>query len=266
MDFVIIIIVIIFLILIAGPIIINNNLLLNLTKKMPLISLNDIEFRTGDILLYRWNYSIMTIPKSKPIYINDQSLYTILVDNFLVTYVYGTVFLHGGVIVRYNNKPYILEISEEHIYCNYDKKMSNYSPSLTSLDELNKYTGAICRIPYIGPEIENDVISSMLQEKNQYSFAWHPDYGIIKSFSYYLYDNMPDYNTCGPIIESITNHDCPYFVNCLQFICAMLQYMKISDKRYCMQTTPTTLYNFCEESNKYGPPHLIKTPYLLDYC
>lgn len=266
MNFVLIIIIIICLIIIIGPIIINNNLLAHLVKTIPLKSISDIEFRTGDILLYRWNYSVLTIPKERPSYFNDQSLYTILVENSLVTYVYGTVFLHGGIVVIYNGKPYILEISEEHIYCNFDKKMSNYSPSLSSLDELTKYTGAICRIPYIGPKIKDNVVLQMLQSKHQYSFAWHPDYGMARSFSYYLYDDMPDYDTCGPIIESITNNKCPYYVNCLQFVCAMMIYMKISDKKYCMKTSPSSLSDFCESSDKYGQSHLIETPYLLEYC
>lgn len=264
MNCALVIIIIIFCISIVGPIIINNKILSDLASAYNIKQIKDIEFRTGDLLLYKWNYSLLTIPKNKKIYINKHSIANALYYNALVTYISDT-FFHGGVVVIYNNKPYILELTEEDTFCNFDNKIAHYVPSLTSLDDMLKYKGAIYRCPYIGPEIDELVINDILQTKNQYIHAWHPDYGMINNIKYYLKDNMPNYDTCGPENKKLSAANCPYYVNCVQFVCAMLDKMKIYADKHCMKTTPSKLIDYCSMSDKYGDGHIIETPYIMQY-
>jgi hypothetical protein len=196
-------------------------------------------------------------------YYNEQSLYNITIFNPVMAYMYKGPFFHCGMIVIYNNTPYVLELSEADIFCNFDNKIAHYVPSLSSMDEFDSYNGMIVRYPYIGPTISDESILNVLKEKNRFVHAWHPDYGLIKNAKYYLY-NMPDYDTCGPEIKKVTDSDCPYYVNCVQYICALMRQMGISNK-YCMKTTPASLSNLCDDNKNYDLPHIIKNSYLLNY-
>lgn len=243
----------------------NNHKLLNaISNTTPSKKIDSIRFRTGDIILYRWNYSLLTINKNG-VRINDMPTLSNTMNNFLVSCVYGNTFFHVGVVVVWNDVPYILELTETDTYCNYDNGIAHYVPSLSSMDDMLTYRGIICHFPYIGREIDNSEIHNILKTKNEYLHAWHPDYGLIKNWRYYFYDDMPELETCGPLNKKLSKTNCPRYVNCVQYICSVLYKMGIRDIDKCMRITPNTLFDFCLESNLYTSCSLIETPYLLEY-
>lgn len=203
--------------------------------------------------------------KQKKMYLNSQPISTILFFNLLISYVYSNTFFHVGIVVKYLGVPYILELSEENIYCNFDKKIANHLPSLSSMDDIMSYKGVICRFPYIGPPVSNDIVVDILSSKNQYVHAWHPSYGLMRNFDSYIYSRPGEFGTCGPPIDHITVSSCPKYINCIQFVCIMLNKMNIRKKNICYKFMPDDLFEFCSNSDLYTNCSIIETPYILEY-
>ena len=64
-------------------------------------------------------------------------------------------FSHCGIVVVRNNIPFVLHLTADDNYDNYNKKSIIGSPVLTSMSELYKYKGVLYYSKYVGAPITN---------------------------------------------------------------------------------------------------------------
>lgn len=133
-----IIIAIIILIWIMGRIRINKTKLhdSNLVKK----NIDNIQFSTGDIIFYRYNYEDSHFDFNIPYYY-CQGYYT-----------------HVGIVVVINQIPYVFQMTDNITYDSWSKKNVERLPSLNTIDEVKKYKGVLYYCKYKGSPIENQEI------------------------------------------------------------------------------------------------------------
>lgn len=224
--------------------------------------INDMRFNTGDILLYRWNYTLGDFDANSSFFfgkeINPTNIFISLIDS----YIYDMPFIHIGVIVIHNNKPCVLELNVSDVYCEYEKKTHVYNPALVSLDHIYDYYGIVGHFPYRGTPVQKRKIDSILSEKNKYIHARHSVGTMAANIRYYI--------TNGDLhcddINVGSDSECPRYINCLQYIVIVLKKMGIfdGDKNY-LTTTTRNIYDECIGENKYGEFTIIRNNYLLDH-
>lgn len=84
---------------------------------------------TGDLVLFR-SYNSYDLPD----FVIFRLITSLLSDNY---------FSHIGIIVKINNKPYIMECSQEILFCSYSKKLKNGSVLIEPYKRIKEYYGDI---------------------------------------------------------------------------------------------------------------------------
>jgi hypothetical protein len=201
--------------------------------------INNINFRTGDLVLYTWrNHSLFDTNKVTPY---KFSLYAYLRE-IIPSLVNGQT-THIAVIIKLNNIPYVydLNVDTDYMfnknpdlliprYCNYLKKVVCLEPALLDINYLKYYGGHINILPYTGIDpTESDILKVL--ERN-------------KVANLFVVDSI--------INKCIINKEHEWYkMSCSAFVAKVLSELNIIkfDNYYC--TTPQSVRNKCVDYNKY---------------
>jgi len=207
------------------------------------IDIDDIKFRTGDILLFRWNYTIGDVDKNLKFTPNRRLG---MMDAFvgLGTYAQNMRYVHIGIVVIHNDRPYLLELNVLPMYCNYDGAVLVNKPTLTGLDGIRQYYGLVVHLPYTGDELPQYVIDRTLREKNNYMHARHSSAALARNILQYSYGDTTDTTT----------------INCLQYIIIVLE--KFNINHMPLNTLPNDIYLNLAHDKNYGSPNIIRNRYV----
>lgn len=255
------IVVICILVIFLVPLFHNINIMKSIIQSGTHIELNNIPFRTGDMIFFRWNHSIGEFDKNNT-FITNKGVDTVdTLVSLIDCYIKDITFIHPGIIVIYNNIPYILELKVTPVYCNYSKKMISHNPSLTCLSSILDYNGVAVHFPYKGDTIPNSTINEILSKKGNYLHARHDDADPLGNIKSYI-----DYSalTCDDIdLTGLTM--CPKYINCYQYIIIVLKKCKILDSNIILNMYPKDFLNAISNTKIYGPFQVIINKYLLQY-
>lgn len=263
METIAVIIILCILIIFVIPLCYNNSIMKSIVHSSPHIKLNHIPFRTGDMIFFRWNHSMGEIDKNYKFTQNkDVDVIDIMVS-LIDCYIKDLKFIHPGMVVIYNNIPYILELKVTPVYCNYSKKMISHNPSLTCLSSILDYYGIVGYFPYTGVDIPKSTIREILSEKHKYLHARHDDADLLGNFKSYIDDTNLNCNDID--LTGLT--ECPKYVNCYQYIIIILKRCKIFDntKKLYLNIYPKDFLNKLLGTKKYGSFQVIINKYLLQY-
>lgn len=238
------VIVILFLIVFIAPLIIHNIVCYDFVKKYDIKNIDKIKWRTGDLICFKWDYNLMNIDKKNNIHLNYRYTFDIM-SNIFMCYLFNARFVHYGVVVIYDDTPYVLEMSLDEKYCNYVKEKIHFKPTLSSLDEINIYNGPIVRVPYVGKKVSDKKIEKLLCENHKYSHGFKNLNSIIHNFKSY-------------VKSSKINE-----FNCVQYTCYILNSF---GNNLDINIYPNELFDKIEKSKLYSNPHLIYNEYLEKFC
>jgi hypothetical protein len=135
----------------------------NYEKNMELKEISDVDFNTGDIILYRHDTPLLFYGE------NGINLDVHIVKNVLKTILHYNqkYYSHCGIVIKINKIPYILHLTADDQHDIYTNRYVIGLPSLVSIDELFRYKGIVYYSKYIGiplsdisflPEIFNNNI------------------------------------------------------------------------------------------------------------
>lgn len=141
-----------------------------------LTDIKDIKFRTGDIIMHKWNANILTYDNiNKKTNFNlcnlgDLFFQSGLLMNFSPKYY---PYIHVSVIVVLDDIPYMYQLSQfieyEYKYCrniNDCTKDVLDHPVLLNMDYVEYYRGHVHHFSYIGDEINEEKVKKII-EKNK---------------------------------------------------------------------------------------------------
>lgn len=212
-------------------------------------SASQIKFHTGDLLFFRWNYTIGSIDKNNDFILSEHINVANTTINLVDSYLYNIPFIHVGMVVYYAGSPYILELNVSDMYCEYEKKVLRYRPTLISLNTINNYYGISGVLPYVGPSIDVTTTLQIIKEKNQYIHARQSTLTMAGNLSNYVFNSK-------------TSHENPAYINCGQYIYILLKKMNIiTDPKNIMSVTPHDIYTECSKGLKYGDFIVLKNNY-----
>lgn len=213
----------------------KNKQIHDFNKKLIIKNINEISFNTGDIVFFRHDC---------PLYFYGDN--GINMDIHIVKNICKTIFhfvepwfSHCGIVVVKDNIPFVLHITAEANYDNYNKKSIIGMPALTSMDELYKYKGVLYYSKYIGSPITN--IEPKLKD--------------IYSKNIYLDGNI--FNCLLTNLLNVTSHKDNTMV-CCDFVLYVLKKFGIVKKfKYC---DLNYIHTICKNKNKYNTMQcIIKT-------
>jgi len=208
--------------------------------------LNNIKFRTGDLLLCRYNkYNIL----QQNTYDNNLQFFW---NNLLIpnkTKIFSSIcgyYSHISIIIVINDIPYIYDITlhEYSTKLKYDMWTKKYvinKPALLNIDYIKSYPGDIYHVPYIGSDtVPNSVIENILNKYRKYEFNIFDS--ILSKISLGLYQ-------C----------DSNKKVSCVSFITNVLYDMGIIDIPNKQNPTINYVFNECINSKTHlNNPIIIK--------
>ena len=115
---------------------------------------DDIKFKTGDIIMFRFDTPVLY--RNKDGY--NTSTFICKAISTSVQYWYnGLPYLHTGIIVMIDNKPYVLHLTSDPIFDNFTQQDVVGLPSLSLLKDLNFYHGTLYHYKYNGPTNKLDL-------------------------------------------------------------------------------------------------------------
>lgn len=123
-------------------------------KQYPIINLPDIKFKTGDIIMYKYETPVYYKQHNKihtSFYLGKEIL-----NSFSYYFQNGTHYSHAGIIIVINDIPYLWHLTDDPYYDIYTKKVVIGKPSLCAITDIDVYRGVPYIIPYKGPKIEVD--------------------------------------------------------------------------------------------------------------
>ena len=228
------IIIIIFAIILCVPIIDWLHYDIN-EMRVPLYDYRKIKYRTGDILLFKWQdmnffnkhssklkYGIVDYLKRIP-----HSIYG------------GMYWSHVAIVIVIDNIPYLYETIDISSY-NYKKIKCVYTGRilgkkyfgsvLHKLSDIPEFLGDVSHISYIGPEIKKDKIFYMLKAHHKAQLNYVKAY--LKNCI--LKNKIKE--------KSLT---------CSGFVASILKYFGMRSKLLSKCSSPTSLYKFCMNSPLY---------------
>lgn len=241
----------------------NINTMTNIIQSNPHAELTDIPFRTGDLIFFRWNYTIGELDNNytftQTTHVDNMNTIVAMSDS----YIKHIRFIHPGMIVVYDDIPYILELTARPVYCNYEKKVVSFKPSLTSLTTILEYYGIAGHLPYKGPPISKNTIHSILSEKHKYT---HVKYTGSMANNIISYVNSPNLDCDDIDLTGLTQ--CPEYINCYQYIIIVLKKCKIltdvANKTF-LNIMPNDLLDKILNTKKYTGFNIIINNYLSRY-
>jgi len=197
-----------------------------------LYNYKSIKYRTGDLLVFKWQDSNIFRKTYYPFTINAYRSIIVqkLFDN--------GKFSHTAVVIVIDNIPYIYEYSEKGSYktkklkCRYKNKYisDKYSgPILHPISNISKYFGDIYYIPYIGTTINNCVI-----------------FDTLKKYDSSLRYNIYSYPKC-----TILKKKDDKTTHCSGFSARILNNFGITKIQNTNCISPTKLIDICVKSNLY---------------
>ena len=224
------------------------------TCKKKLINKNDIYYRTGDLLFFRWvgnNLVIkdnvsdkLKIKKANMLSLNRYTLFSSIISGY---------YTHIGMIIVINNIPYIYEITQHNSYKNrpkfdqWTRKVVSNKPTLLNISFMESYGGHVYYIPYIGDTIN---INKIINALNKYAnFRLDILNSTIQCLSY---DKL-----------SINSN---HYLSCTSFISNVLNDLGIVNSKHKNCSTPMSILKDCYKSGKYSDVvKLINTTYEKKY-
>lgn len=158
---------------------------------------NNYDYNTGDIILCRY-----VLDPLKPV---DEYLYKISLSS---SFYRG--FTHTAILVKLDNIPYVLNLTPDEYFCEYNQKLIREKPVLNKMSSLlNEYHGNIYVIKYKG-HITNEYT------KNSIEYIFNQGY---------LYDNETFTNVMRLIFDTDEKK-----MMCADFVIKVLQHLKINLK------------------------------------
>lgn len=234
--------IIIIIILLCVPIL--DSIYYNINEmRIPLYDYRNIKYRTGDILLFKWQ-------DMNPFNKHHTKLeYGILdylqrIPHNICCRFYWT---HAAIVLVIDNIPYLYECIQIESYnykkikCVYSGKIipkEYYGPILHKLCDISYFLGDVSHVSYIGPDIKKDKVFRMLKTH---------DRDVIKVRDKYIinYTNA-FFKNC---ILKNTNKE--KILTCSAFIASVLRYFGMRSNLLSDCSTPISLYNFCMKSPLY---------------
>ena len=212
-------------------------------RKPKIINTNNVNFRTGDIILFKWNgYNMFTYDSIKKKSTTNFHMISHSISNTLQSIVKGHEYTHSAVVVVMNDIPYVYDCTNTNSYvrekyCAYTGNFINETPCLLPLKFLNYYDGHCYHFSYVGPKITfSRVVPFIKKYKNIKLYL-----SFIKMFYNCIVNSTePDYFTCCSFVSHFLNRH------------GIINIPNI----YIM--TPQMLYNSILQSNNY-----ISNPILL---
>jgi hypothetical protein len=198
-------------------------------------NINEIQYKTGDVIFFRHD---------SPLYFygdNGINMDIHVVKNISKTLFHFAqpFFSHCGIVIIRDNIPFVLHLTADDNYDNYNKKSIIGCPVLTSMSELYKYKGVLYHNEYIGPPITN--IESILKD--------------IYSKDIYLDGNI--FNAFMVNIMNISTHKKNSMVCCDFVVYVMEKFGIVREFKYC---DLNYVHNICKTSKNYATRQtIIKT-------
>lgn len=218
-----------------------------------IINLNDIKFRTGDLILCRWmennivnqdhatgektvRYENLIMPELEKLF-----------SSLLLSY-----YTHIGIVMVINDIPYIYELTNNITstkYPTYDewtKRHINKTPALYNIKYIKKYPGHIYHTSYTGPTIpENRVIKTLNKLANTNFDIYHI---ILYNCTSGIFGNDPKRHICT------------------SFVAIVLAELRIVNTTKDRGITPSHILDECVKSGKYTHiSKLINVTYEKNY-
>ena len=221
--------------------IVYNDVSYYMIEKKNLFDPNQIKFRTGDLLFFRWNddslISYNEITKETTFNFKHLS------DSICKTMycMAAGIYTHVGMIVVIDNVPYIYEITNADTYsmpkyCHYIGKNVLNTPSLQKLKCIQHYIGHVYHYSYLGKPFNKKKLFKYI--KNQ--------------------KNQTIHQSASKFVKSCI-YNKPYMVTCSSLIAGCLNDQNIFNYSNLYCATPGDLYKDCKKSKMYSDTHsLIK--------
>ena len=213
-----------------------------------ILSIDEINFRTGDLLFMKGNNSSLLSYNSinKTTNIN---LLNIINASTVTRFDFG-YYTHVAFIMCFNNVPYVYELNDnepkQYRYCNYLNKIrSNKKPVLLDINYLYKYNGHCYHYSYLGPTILNPE-KFITEYKNK---------TLLKGITSII-------KTLSKCYESIQNIE---YITCCTITAEFLKNNNVIKNSNTLFFTPQSLFNTAiVNNNKYDKiPTLIKNYYSI---
>jgi hypothetical protein len=212
------------------------------TSSIKNININDIKFRTGDVITCQFNQTAFNIS-------NDGNLTFFIIKinedikNAVGYYLTG-FYMHAAVVIVLNNVPYILDFTNDIEYCHYEKDFLIAKPVLKSIKYLNRYYGNILYYAYTGLTIPDKNIYKTLNEKTDIKFI-NTDLDLIrKTFKI----DLGKYMVC---VNSVTK--------------SLTDFGILHNNHDYKNDDPQSLRNFLTLSNLYDSPRFINNKHYSEF-
>lgn len=170
--------------------------------------INNINFRTGDLLLCRWNDYNVLKPNNNKLQFIPSNLF--IPNPFKIFSSLCGYYSHISIIIIINDIPYIYDItlhdtSNNNSKLKYDMWTKKYvinKPTLLNIDYIKQYHGDIYHVQYIGNKIYKSVIKNILNKYRKHTF--NISNSIIGKLSLGLYqgDNTRKVS-CSSLISNV---------------------------------------------------------------
>lgn len=202
-------------------------------KPSKLYDYKNVKFRTGDVLLFRW----------QDLNIYRKTYYKFDIKSFtqynLHTLFGRGKFTHAGIVIVIDNIPYLYEYTTKGVYktkrikCHYKNKYISkdyLGPYLHPISDITKYFGDVWHLSYIGPTINEDKIFDTLK-KSDSSLIYN-----LSSYPYCVFLNGKDEK----------------YTHCSGFVSRILNNFGITNIQNTNCISPSTLASICIKSNLYN--------------
>jgi hypothetical protein len=181
-------------------------------KKTP-VDIQNISFKTGDLLFYKWNdYNIISYNADQKTRNIQYHMLSHSIYNTLVGLVKGYDYTHIGIIIMVDNEPHVYECTEPYTYTiNKIEKHGNIvsdMPSLLPLNYINLYRGHCYHVPYTGTPINN--VKNFIENYKDTPFK--TDHNMFLNM-YYNYSIPPTFNCCTIVSHFLNSFNIVNFGN-----------------------------------------------------
>lgn len=129
--------------------------------------LNESEFRTGDLVFFRYEY--FDIP------IRELTLEEVIDYHMMLVSLYDKwpiQFSHIGMIIVIGDTPYIMQAANYPVF-SHSKKCLSHRMDLYDFNEyVNNYHGDVYHVPYVGPELNIALVYRSMKFVQQLPFKY----------------------------------------------------------------------------------------------
>ena len=220
-----------------------NDISYYMTEKKNIFDPNQIKFRTGDLLFFRWNddslisYNNLTKETTFDIKYLSNSIHKTLY-RILVGY-----YTHVGMVVVIRGKPYVYETTHANTYtlpkfCMYQQKIVLNTPSLQDISCLQLYRGHVYHYKYLGKPFNMKKLNKYINMNVNNPISINFNSLITNVVPGCIY-GTPSMTTCSGLISS----------------CLVDQNIFKCDKPLC--STPGDIYKNCKNSKLYDDDYTV---------